>query len=773
MTIRVLIAEDTEDSRILLEDELIAQGYEVDAAVNGKDALAFAQANMPDLIVSDILMPEMDGYSFCRALKSDAKLKHIPFIFYSATFTEARDEALAASLGAARFLVKPEDPVKLLATIKQVLEEAQSLDSHESSDLPDPEASDRMYAITLSQKLDKKVKELEATRVDLLKQNENLRLIHQFSNEMHDTSSIALIIDSAIKSIRNVAKPPLIAVYLLDQKAEGEKPASELNLFACEGFDDSCAGLGKVISLKDSLSGRALKQGCLLFTENLTADPSLDAGITQALLVKNISSGVMVPLICHDKRLGCINLAYNSHYKFSHYEKEALETVGQTLAISLANAYQRNEIDYMAYHDALTGLSNRAFFNKHLEHEISSKKLKHSVLFLIDLDRFKDINDTLGHHVGDELLKEVGPRLEAAFSGRNVLICRLGGDEFIILINDDLNETQINLCAKEIHHHLIQPFNIDKMKLEIGASIGISCYPGHGENSYDLLRSADVALYEAKHKSERFVVYEHAIDKHTLERLALSTEFSSAIRDEQLRVHYQPKIDLVSGEVLGFEALVRWQHPSLGLLYPDRFIQLAEMSDAIHQLTRAVLNISLEQQKKWRESGLNYSVAVNLSARNLNDDRCFQLIKNLLEHYGVDPSMLELEITETSLMQDPDGAILLLGKISDLGVKLSIDDFGTGYSSLSYLRRLPINTLKIDREFVKDMVTNEQDAIIVKSTIGLSHNLNLKVIAEGVEDEDTLRALKAMGCDQAQGYYISKPLPWGEMVNCLDEIKAR
>ena len=265
-------------------------------------------------------------------------------------------------------------------------------------------------------------------------------------------------------------------------------------------------------------------------------------------------------------------------------------------------------------------------------------------------------------------------------------------------------------------------------------------------------------MYQSKHKGGGVTLYDESIDIHTPERLALSAELNSAIRQGQLLLHYQPKISLTTNRITGFEALVRWNHPQKGLLYPDKFMPQAEIGDAIHHLTDNVLEQAIIQQKKWQQSGFDYSVAVNLSARNLIDDRCSKRLKLLIDKYQINPAKLELEITETALMQDPDGAVELLNQISKLGVKLSIDDFGTGYSSLGYLRRLPIDTLKIDRVFVRDMLTNEQDGIIVRSTITLAHNLNLKVIAEGVEDQETMLSLHIMNCDMVQGFYISRPL---------------
>jgi diguanylate cyclase (GGDEF)-like protein len=387
-------------------------------------------------------------------------------------------------------------------------------------------------------------------------------------------------------------------------------------------------------------------------------------------------------------------------------------------------------------------------------------------LVLLDLDRFKEINDTLGHHVGDKVLQHVAACLQTVLADRKRLLCRLGGDEFAVVLGGT-DAHAARATASAMLAALRQPFHVENMPLELDASLGIAMYPDDGADSHAVLRSADVAMYTAKHSKTGLAVYSRHLDTHTPERLAMMVELGPAIRDGQLRLHFQPKLDLHGGRVIGFEALVRWDHPHLGLLYPDQFLPLAEMGESIHALTSSVLRLALSQQRQWKVQGQRYSVSVNLSARNLLDDRCVLVLESLLREYGAAPGDLELEITETALMHDPEGAMALLDRVADLGVRLSVDDYGTGYSSLSYLRRLPIQTLKIDRAFVQDMVRNEQDAIIVRSTIGLAHNLDLRVVAEGVEDAATLAMLRGMGCDQAQGDYLSQPKVWGEIEGWL------
>ena len=417
-------------------------------------------------------------------------------------------------------------------------------------------------------------------------------------------------------------------------------------------------------------------------------------------------------------------------------------------------------LEHQALHDVLTDLPNRVLLLDRLEQAILSST-RHGVplaLLIMDLDRFKEVNDTLGHHMGDQVLMQIGPRLRTQLRVSDT-VARLGGDEFAILlptVNDV--DTAVSL-ARKLLQTLESPFAVEEHVFDIGASIGIAIAPDHGGDAATLMRRADVAMYIAKQSSSGLAVYSAEQDRNSPTRLAMVSELRQAIEQNQLVLHYQPKVSLDHGSVTQVEALVRWQHPQHGLLSPDHFIPTAERTGLIGALTSWVLNEALRQCREWRALGVKLAVAVNLSGRSLQDATLVDSVAAALKRWDVPAECLELELTESSIMSDPDHGMKIFHRFREMGVSLSIDDFGTGYSSLSHLRILPVDEIKIDKSFVLEMLDNSSDEAIVRSTIQLCHNLGRKVVAEGVEDISTYERLQELGCDLAQGYYIARPMP--------------
>ncbi|MCW2607261.1 MAG: bifunctional diguanylate cyclase/phosphodiesterase [Frankiales bacterium] len=427
------------------------------------------------------------------------------------------------------------------------------------------------------------------------------------------------------------------------------------------------------------------------------------------------------------------------------------------------------ERERQALHDGLTGLPNRLFLHERTTRLLGEAERTGAVtgILLIDLDHFKEINDTLGHYVGDQLIREVGERLRGSLREGDT-VARLGGDEFAVLTTDLADAEDAQQVAARLLAALSEPMMIDGARLDVQASIGIALSPEHGSDAQSLLQRADVALYAAKATRGCAALYEPEGDLHSPEKLALLGELREGIGAGQLRVYYQPKCDAKTGLLVGLEALVRWQHPVRGLVPPDEFIPVAENTGLIGALTLEVLDQALRQARALRDAGQPLGVAVNLSVRVLTDLELPRQVAGLLGRWGVPAESLTLEVTESTIMVDPVRTMQVLGLLRDVGVVLSIDDFGTGYSSLAYLKRLQAQELKIDKSFVMTMSSNSNDAVIVRSTIELGHNLGLRLVAEGVEDAETWMLLKSLGCDVVQGYYLSRPMPAQQLLEWIE-----
>jgi diguanylate cyclase (GGDEF)-like protein len=441
-------------------------------------------------------------------------------------------------------------------------------------------------------------------------------------------------------------------------------------------------------------------------------------------------------------------------------------------AAGALRASQRR-LRHAAITDDLTGLPNRVLFHDRVERGILAGRRDGllAAVLLIDLDRFKEVNDTLGHRNGDLLLREVAARLlDAVRDGDTV--ARLGGDEFAVLLPRIPDADTAAAAASRIRASLAAPMLLDGVPVHVDCSIGIAVYPADADTAAPLLQRADVAMYGAKRDRTGCEFYTRERDDFTLERLALVPGLRRAIENDELVVYFQPKLDVASGAVHSVEALVRWQHPELGLVPPDRFIKIAEDTGLIKPLTLIVLERSLEQCREWRDQGLDVPVAVNLSVRNLLDANLLADIRDALARSGLAADRLLLEITESAMMDEYVNALAVLTSLSDMGVRLALDDFGTGYSSLAYLKQLPLTELKIDRSFVTNMAVDDADEMIVRSTIDLGHNLGLSTVAEGVEDEATLERLRVLGCDIAQGFLLSRPLPGAELTAWLHARRA-
>jgi len=431
-------------------------------------------------------------------------------------------------------------------------------------------------------------------------------------------------------------------------------------------------------------------------------------------------------------------------------------------------------IQTMATHDTLTSLPNRAYFNEALGHAIAQSQRRDQPLglFFMDLDRFKNINDTLGHGVGDRVLQEAASRLRRSVRASD-LIARLGGDEFVLLVEEFRDTAHLAEIANKVLHAFEPAFVADGHELALSASIGVCTYPQDGSDAQELVSNADIAMYRAKEQGRsRHCFYSAELNKLTEERLTLEAGLRHALERGELEVHYQPKIGFGSGRVTGVEALLRWRHPRLGLLSPDRFIGLAEETGLIVPIGYWTLRHACERVRRWHDQGMSIAVAVNLSAVQFHQAELVPELARIVKETGIAPHQLELEITESMVMKDPDGAVRVMEAIRRMGLRLSIDDFGTGHSSLGYLKRFPVNKLKVDRSFVRDLPHNVDDVAITRAVIAMAHSLRMSVVAEGVEEQGQFDLLLAEGCDEFQGYLCTPPLAEDELMRFLEEERA-
>ena len=705
---KILVAEDDENSRQLLETILASQGYQVISFENGLRALTYLQANTVDLIISDILMPEMDGYGLCRAVKQNYVLQHIPFMFYTATYTSAQDEKLGLSLGAAKFLLKPMLMEDLLREVKFVLNnEHQTKGNKRGLYRASPIKLDKQHADRVREKLDKKVVELDREKQKLSDTENRFKDFAEASADWFWETDDNLVVSSIYGAINP----------LLDFK--------DLKEVAMHCHSHSANDMLKNVQQYKPFSDYIVQ----LFNQQ-----------HEAVYIRLSAKPI----------IGATGL-------FIGYRGVA-KNVTETVSLI-------NKIEFLASHDELTGLPNRHFFRESLEHGVAkaARDKKKLLVIFFDLDNFKMVNDTLGHDAGDALLVLAAKRINESLRSSDVL-CRLGGDEFVMLM-DNASAEDGHRVAHAIVEAFNAPFELKGKHIFCTTSVGVSIYPDDTANAQALLVFADLAMYRAKQNGRNsFQFYTSNLNSISKNWIETEQGLRHALKDNHFYLVYQPQIDVKTKRIIGMEALIRWQHPERGVVLPLEFIQVAEHSSLISDIGDWVVDNCFKQIRTWLDAGLKIPrVSVNISARQLRSDNFGHQLQKLAEKYTIPMELVCVEITEHALLEEVESVRINMHQINQLGCQISLDDFGMGHSSLLYVKRCHINEVKIDRSFIDSLAENKDDQAIVNGIIALAHALGLKVIGEGVETQAQADILTACGCQYLQGYLYARPLSAADM----------
>jgi len=697
----VLVVDDEELVRIFAREALEQAGFEVCEASNGSHALEQFASRRPNLIIMDVVMPMMDGFTACSKLRESVDGSHVPILIMT-TLDDADSIAKAYEQGATDFIAKPMNATILSHRVRYMLRGSFTLSALARSEA----------RLGLAQRIAK------------------------IGNwEWHPSTG------------RFTASSELCRLMGIRQQDFGETKEAFLQAVHKEDRDRVDRALNAILEERKpcDIDHRIVLPNGVEFTINLQAEAVFDDQL------------------------------------------KALTIVGTAQDISERKRSER-EIHRLAYYDSLTGLPNRVLFKDRVTQALAHARRYHTTLavLFLDLDRFKVINDTLGHSIGDLLLKQVADRLadsirrsdslgRAVEKGETHELARLGGDEFTVLLSNIREAQDAGTVARRILESLARSFLIDGHEIAVTASIGIAIFPTDGDSIDLLLKSSDIAMYHAKEQGRNNVqFYSSTMNALAAERLEMENDLRKALERHELIVYYQPQVDIKTNRVVGAEALIRWRHPSRGMLMPAVFLPVAIETGMIQKLDEEVLLMACRQNKAWQDAGYTpIRISVNVSNSFFHGASLTNAIAKALEETRLDPEYLELELTESITMRHVETSITMLQELRTMGVRLSIDDFGTGYSSLSHLQRFPLNMLKIDQSFARDVTRNAANASITRAIISLAHGMNLSALAEGVETDEQLALLRGQGCDEVQGHYFGRPMPGEEFMQLLSRASQR
>lgn len=739
----ILVVDDSPGSVKVLVSILERDFRVVVATSSGHEALQRAATNPPAMILLDIIMPEMDGFAVCEQLQAMEATREIPIIFLTVK-NSPEDETYGLALGAVDFISKPYSPSVVLARIKT-----------------------HLSVRSTCQMLEQKNSFLTEQHVQLHEANESRLAINKLLMTMLNPVSLEEQLQAVLTIIFSVSwfdLQPKGAIFLLDGDS------AELTLLVQHGFNTAHRAACARIKAGQCLCGKTLQSKTLLFS------PCVDDQHEIRLENMQPHGHYCVPIMDRDQCLGVINLYLLPDHLPRPEEEAFLLTAAHTVAGLINHRNLEKQLDQQAKFDHLTGLPNRFLFHDRLQQVVSMavRDRRDVVLMFIDLDRFKLVNDSLGHEAGDCLLQEASQRITNCLR-RSDTVARLGGDEFTVILQDLTSPYYVELVARKILEQLANPFLLLGEEVALSGSMGITFFPHDATDVESMLKNADSAMYQAKKAGRStFCFFTQAMQDQATQRMQMEKELLQALERGEFCLHYQAKASCQSGHITGMEALVRWEKPGEGLVAPGAFIHVAEETGMIVPLGVWILRTACQQTKAWIDVNQQpMRVAVNLSARQFQQgEALIDTINSVLSETGLAAECLELEITESMVMASVTEAVVTMKALQAMGIHISLDDFGTGYSSLGALKRFPLHALKIDRSFVTGLPNDPEDAAIVTAIISMAHNMNLTVIAEGVERSEQLAFLRQHECDQIQGYYFSRPLPVDAFTRLLEEKRS-